>query len=319
MDKDQARFLLRNLRPDGSDAGDPAFAAALDFACRDPETAAWLESERTLDTEFAAAFASVEAPAGLRQRLLDNPAANFGDLPQATDALDREMIGSLAGWRPPGTLRGEILTAMERSSVGRQPAPHRARRWLVPAAAAAGVALAIIVQRPEGAAEDPVVELNPPTQDLSAANASPVASVSPAATPISLSQIEDSFIRTYGSPLFSLDENRENHEELLAHLEARRLPCPKQLPPGLARVKGIGCRELIIEGKRGSLVCFDERVAGPVHLVILRREDVSCRPPCRQTPSMGRRGHWSIARWSDDDHIFVLVGATDLDRLRELF
>ena len=88
--------------------------------------------------------------------------------------------------------------------------------------------------------------------------------------------VQAGFIRTFESPLFSLDVTKESNQVLINHLRSRKLPCPAGcLPKGLKGVKGIGCRELVIDGKRGSLICFDEREAGVVHLVVFQREDVS--------------------------------------------
>jgi hypothetical protein len=131
--------------------------------------------------------------------------------------------------------------------------------------------------------------------------------------------VQAGFIRTFESPLFSLDETRDDQQELVRHLESRKLPCPGCLPPGLVGVKGIGCRELVIDGKRGSLVCYDEREAGIVHLVIFRREDVCGELPERDHPSFAQKGHWAAARWEDENHVFILIGATDVRKLAALF
>jgi hypothetical protein len=87
----------------------------------------------------------------------------------------------------------------------------------------------------------------------------------------------------------------------------------------LVNVKGIGCRELIIDGKRGSLICFDERNTGVVHLIIFRREDVSGSLPERDRPSFAQKGTWAAARWEDDRNVFILIGNTDVQKLSALF
>jgi hypothetical protein len=70
MTHEEAQFILRASRPDGSDLDDPIFAEALARARRDPELAAWLERERALDTAIADRLASVAPPAELRAALL---------------------------------------------------------------------------------------------------------------------------------------------------------------------------------------------------------------------------------------------------------
>jgi hypothetical protein len=296
MDKEQARFILRSFRPDGADVDNRDFGEALAMAARDRELGEWLVAERAFDASFAAALTSIDLPQSLRDDILGCLAASRGDYPQAADANDTAMIGALASIQVPSALRGQILSAMERSlspAVSRKPSW---RRFSIPMAAAAGIALALFLTRRESVDK-------------------PIA----AKGPVSVDVVQAGFIRTYESPIFSLDMQREDHRELVKHLKSRKLPCPNRLPPGLAKVKGIGCRELIIDGKRGSLVCYDERENGVVHLVIFRREDVYGEIPARDQANFSQHGSWAAARWGDDQHVFILIGATDVAKLSRLF
>lgn len=298
MDKEQARFILRSFRPDGADVEDHDFAGALALAMEDRELGEWLAQERAFDSTFAKALASVELPETLRHDILGCLAGERGDFPQAEDSRDTAMIGALASVQPPPALRNEILAAMDRTAA----ATHAGRPWwkrpAFPLAAAAGVAFAFLLTR--NGHDDP-----PP----------PLAN----AVPLSVDLVQAGFIRTFESPLFSLDVTREDHQELIANLKSRELPCPCSLPPGLTNVKGIGCRELVIDGKRGSLICFDERDAGVVHLVIFRREDVSGELPCREHPVFAQKGCWAAARWEDHQNVFILIGHTEVEKLTALF
>jgi hypothetical protein len=56
-----------------------------------------------------------------------------------------------------------------------------------------------------------------------------------------------------------------------------------------------------------------------VHLVIFRREDVSGNIPGRKRASFSQDGEWAAAHWSDDKHVFILIGATDIGKLSQLF
>ena len=132
--------------------------------------------------------------------------------------------------------------------------------------------------------------------------------------------VQAGFIRTFESPHFQPWTNSARIiRNSSRHLKSRKLPCPGCLPPGLANVKGIGCRELVIDGKSGSLICFDERENGIVHLVIFRREDVCGELPHRDHPEFAQKGHWAVARWEDDRNVFILIGDTDLRKLAALF
>lgn len=292
MDKQRARFILSCYRPDGADAADADFAAALALAAQDRGLGEWLARERERDAGFAAALREVAIPGDLRDAILACLAKRRNDLPQAEDPLDSALIGALAGWCPPPSLRGDILAAMERSAALRRGVPRR-RWWAVPLAAAAGIALAWLVWP------------QPP----------------PAAGPAALqvAALEDGFIRTLESPDFRLDLTKAEHQQLFEHLKRRSLPCPGCLPPGLRNIPGIGCRELVIDGKRGAVVCFDQREAGVIHLVVFRREDVRGELPCREHPALDRHGRWAVARWADAEHAFVLLGNTEPRKLESLF
>lgn len=297
MDKEQARFILRSFRPDGADVDNRDFAEALAMAARDRELGEWLAAERAFDASFASALASFELPQSLRDDILGCLAAIRGDYPQAEDTHDTAMIGALASIQPPPALRVQILTAMERSDSPVVKHGFSWRRLAIPIAAAAGIALALFVTR------ESTVKKTIAAKDA----------------PVPVDVVQAGFIRTYESPIFSLDMNREDHRELVNHLKSRKLPCPNRLPPGLSKVKGIGCRELIIDGKRGSLVCYDERENGVVHLVIFRREDVCGDVPARERANFSQHGNWAAARWGDDKHVFILIGATDVGKLSRLF
>ena len=296
MDKQQARFILRSFRPDGSDSSDPEFAEALKLAHEDIELGQWLANERTFDAAFAAALAEVKLPVALCQNILTGLAIERGDIPQAADAFDAALIGALASIEPPAALRSEVLAAMKSTAnTGRQ-RPWMWQRAAIPLAAAAGIALAFVVTRRQ---------LPPPLAQTA---------------PLPAEVVETGFIRTFESPLFSLDEKRVDHRVLIAHLQEHKLPCPCCLPRGLTNVKGIGCRELVINGKTGSLICYDDLKNGVVHLVIFRRQDVCGDFPDREAPQVSQHGRWTVACWAHDEKVFMLLGnSTSVDKLAELF
>ena len=49
MHREQARFILRSLRSDGADSGNPDFEEALAVASADEELGAWLAAEQMQD------------------------------------------------------------------------------------------------------------------------------------------------------------------------------------------------------------------------------------------------------------------------------
>jgi hypothetical protein len=70
MTNKEASFLLGACRPNGRDASDPEFAAALAQASRDPALEAWIEDQRRFDSAIASGLQSTPVPADLRSRIL---------------------------------------------------------------------------------------------------------------------------------------------------------------------------------------------------------------------------------------------------------
>ncbi len=307
MDKDEARFILRSFRPDGADAGDPDFAEALRIAAEDRAIGEWLADERSLDSRFSTALGSVAAPSGLRDRILMAAGTDAGGIPQAESELDARMIGAMASVQVPAGMRCQLLTAMAKSRGGRA---RRSWWWNAawPTAAAAGIALALYFT---GRGVAPIAT-GAPLATISTNEVQPDGTV-----PVDV--VQASFIRTFESPIFIVDEHPAKHEQLMQILEEKKLPCPKCLPPGLVGVEGLGCRELEINGKKGSLVCFDDPENGRVHLVIFKREDVCGDLPPRDRPEIRQCGPWAVARWVDQNHVFVLLGSRPMDKLAALF
>ncbi len=294
MDKEQARFILQSFRPDGADADDRDFAEALALAIEDRELCEWLANERAFDAAFSQALATVELPETLRCDILGYLAAERGGVPPASEPMDQTMISAFAAIQVPQSLRPRVLAAARKSAqtpITRRPLWYRLG---LPLAAAAGVAMAFL--------------LTVPGDDSSRLSGGKV--------PLEI--VQANFIRAFEAPDFTLDEKREDHQQLIAALKKRKLPCPCSLPDGLANVKGIGCRELVIDGKHGSIICFDERTNGVVHLVVFRREDIQGDVPTGK-PHLTQNGRWATARWQHNDNVMILIAATDVQKLATLF
>ena len=312
MDKEQAKFILRSFRPGEADLNAEDFAEALALAASNRELGEWLAEERAMDEAFTKALGSIELPGTLREDILGCLEGERRDYPNAEDSDDAAMIGALASMPVPANLRGDILAAMERSVpreadkteepteelkqevAAQESADSKVvpfwRRLSMPLAAAAGIALALFLTR--GSLDSGV----------------PIESV-----PVS-------FISTYESPDFALEVTKTNHKDLVNVLESKSLPCPCALPPGLEGRKSIGCRELVIDGKQGSLICFLSDNMGVVHLVIFDRDDVdgSCANLIAD-PCYLEEKDWSIARWQSKKNVFFLIGKGGEEELKKLF
>jgi len=295
MDKERAKFVLRSYRPDGADSTDVDFAEALQLAACDRDLGEWLMRERAFDAEFAEALARVDLPDGLRESVLLAMVKDGGGFPNIDPKVEECMVTAIAGIEVPEGLRERILEAMERTAVVER-GSFGWKRFGIPLAAAAGIALAFVVV--EGNHRDGIA-----VNDQR----------------ITVKAVQVGFVRTLESPVFSLDQESEQAPHLMSYLRGKGLPCGRgYLPPGLVGMKGLGCRELVIDGKRGSLLCFNDDGAA-VHLVIFRREDVDGVLPGMSSPLIGQSGHWEEASWINGDFVFVLLSLRDKQSISSFF
>lgn len=70
MNNEEAKFILQGYRPNGADAGDATFRAALEQANTDPVLGAWFAQQQAFDAAVGAKLAEVQPPAGLRAAIL---------------------------------------------------------------------------------------------------------------------------------------------------------------------------------------------------------------------------------------------------------
>ena len=70
MSNDEGKFLLNAYRPNGRDAGDPAFASALAQAKADPSLGTWFAREQAHASVMSAKLRTIAPPAGLREAIL---------------------------------------------------------------------------------------------------------------------------------------------------------------------------------------------------------------------------------------------------------
>jgi hypothetical protein len=308
MDKEQARFVLRSFRPDGVDAADPEFSAALGMAARDRELGEWLAYERAQDSAFSKALVGLPIPETLRDDILHGFAIARGDVALDRDELDLQVGRSLASIEPPAGLRDEILAAMlaERSHIPARTKPGK--RWFrigAPVAAAAGIALAFL-------SGSNARRMAPPP---------PSTAVVQADHRVTVEAVRAGFMGVCeNSPLALERANRDPHD-MFVHLKAKKLPCSgcASVPRGLQNTPGLGCREFVIQGKRGSLMCFNNGGNTVVHFLIFRRDDILDAIPAGKPPSLLHVGKWSVATWADEEEVYLLISETDEKTLAGLF
>jgi len=69
MNRHQAKEILQSYRPGGGDAGDPAFAEALEMTKHDAELRRWFDEQQTFDRKIAGAL-QTKAPALYERKFL---------------------------------------------------------------------------------------------------------------------------------------------------------------------------------------------------------------------------------------------------------
>ncbi len=294
MDKERAKFVLRSFRPDGADAGDVDFTEALQLATRDRELGEWLMRERAFDAEFAEALARVDLPEGLRENVLLAMVQDTS-FPVVDLAGEAKFITAMREIAVPTGLRERVLEAMEQSAKVKK-VDFGWKRFGYPVAAAAGIAMAFLLMRDDA-----------PRTFARSSGRLPVQAV------------QAGFVRSFESPIFSLDEMSRDQEKLVAYLRKHGLPCgAHNFPEGLKDASGLGCRELVVDGKRGSLICFDEK-KGTVHLVIFMRRDVEGQLPDMEHPLIEQSGDWAKASWANDRYVYVMMSLREPEELEEIF
>ena len=70
MNNVEAKFILQGYRPNGADAADETFGAALEQARHDPALHDWFAREQAVDAAISAKLGQIQAPACLREDIL---------------------------------------------------------------------------------------------------------------------------------------------------------------------------------------------------------------------------------------------------------
>lgn len=297
MDKERAKFVLQSFRPDGADVGDEDFAEALKLATMDRELGEWLVKERAFDAEFAESLARVDLPQGLRESVLLAMVQGGSGYPKVELEDDQALVAGLANVKVPAELRARIIESMERTKIVEMKS-NSWMRFAMPVAAAAGMVMAFVFLMDEP--KDGNLANLPKNQ-------------------ITVDAVQASFVGLYQSPSFSFEKRGTDQHELVSYLQGKKLPCGgMRFPKGLEGMKGLGCREIVVGEKKGSLICFAE-TDGIVHLIIFRRDDVEGKLPAVDQPNITQSGEWAQACWGNEKYAYTMLSKTQSNELKELF
>lgn len=81
MNNEEAKFILQGYRPNGTDAGDATFCAAIEQAKSDPALGAWFAKQQAFDAAISAKLGQITPPAGLRAAILAGGRATAAGVP----------------------------------------------------------------------------------------------------------------------------------------------------------------------------------------------------------------------------------------------
>ncbi|MCC5842056.1 MAG: hypothetical protein JJT96_18220 [Opitutales bacterium] len=105
--------------------------------------------------------------------------------------------------------------------------------------------------------------------------------------------------------------------EVRSHLASLGSPSPERPPRGICPTRTVGCKALEVRGVKAGMICFDTE-HGILRLYTFRRADVPLKN-CIDAPEFRRIGDHSVAAWSKDDEVFMLLGDMDVQLMASLF
>ena len=111
-----------------------------------------------------------------------------------------------------------------------------------------------------------------------------------------------------------------DYAQLRAWIAGHGAPLPEQLPPGLAKMKALGCQVWDTSRGKVSLLCFMRDDKEMVHLYVFENPNPSL--PDITAPRVEQIGEWSLAVWRNHNGSCVLgvpASAGGEETLRALF
>jgi hypothetical protein len=97
MNNEEAKFILQGYRPNGADAGDATFCAAVEQAKNDPALGEWFAKQQAFDAAISAKLTQVTPPADLRAAILAGGRVSGRNQPRARWWNQPVWMGAAAG------------------------------------------------------------------------------------------------------------------------------------------------------------------------------------------------------------------------------
>ena len=97
MNNAEAKFILQGYRPDGADAADATFCAAVEQAQADPALGEWFAKQQAFDAAVSAKLAEVAPPADLRAAILAGGRVSAASTPRRNGWNQPVWLAAAAG------------------------------------------------------------------------------------------------------------------------------------------------------------------------------------------------------------------------------
>ncbi len=310
MDRDEAKLLLCNYRPNGADIADEKLQEALQLTLIDQELGQWFAESRSFDSLFSEALYSIDVPQCVKQH--SKLPVKSSDKKEGIDLIpeDEFMIDSLALIQPPKQLKTTILSAV--AVQQKHPKSYKEgnalqvgfRKLLYPLSVAAVIIISIHL----GGL-------------MSKVDKSPKLALESHSLLIDLDKaFQKGDLQTSNKPLGHLKNasfNRDSHS--LVELT--------ELPTYLKTQTIIGCKPLLVDGESATLMCFDSKDYGVLHLVVYHSSQTEQKyanlPPlakvkggCKKCCKTG----FSVAKWKNNNCVCVLFSRSlEVQKLESVF
>ncbi|PTY01201.1 hypothetical protein DB346_13795 [Verrucomicrobia bacterium LW23] len=307
MDIEQAKLILRlhrllpegvvtgDARPDadaaagltaelgGVDLSPESVERALEMTNINPELAEWYEQELAIDDAMAEALASVEPPAGLRDRIVAAGAAATARIAaERTGVNPVKDVPAKSAEHAEDRHAGIAMASNRDGRGGRDGSRKIDLQWLVLIASvifAAGVGYFFIVQ--------PVV-------------------FTPGSDPLPFATITEEVPRLTESHRHALPAPAKSIAEVRAYLKSQGAPSEFDVPQGLVKFWKLNCEVALINGMPVSVLCFKLDGGRIVHLYVMDRTRLKDSPPLG-VPDLKQMGRYGLASWSDKKKSYILA------------
>lgn len=103
--------------------------------------------------------------------------------------------------------------------------------------------------------------------------------------------------------------------DLINWLAANRAPVAPEIPGALARLPGLGCKTFSWKGIPVSVICFERKDGGAIHLVIMNSPGRT-RAGTERKPLVANEGPWTTATWRSGDTIYMVALDGSREQLR---